>query len=143
MGSEGGQPAGAENKHPFYRFVLLIAGIIAASLGFAGIFVPLLPTTPFLLLASWCFVRSSRKANQWLLNNRFLGPYIENYKSGHGITLRNKIYSLAFLWVTIITSLLFSSGLFPSFIWYFRIGLFALGTIVTIHILRFNTLDEK
>jgi len=141
MGSEGRLPAGLEKKHPFYRFVLLMAGIIAASLGFAGIFIPLLPTTPFLLLASWCLVRSSGKANQWLMNNRFLGPYIENYKSGHGITRRNKIYSLVFLWVTIITSLLFSSGLFPSFVWYFRIGLFALGTIVTIHILRFNTLN--
>ena len=142
MGSKGQLPVGTERKHPLFRIVLLITGIVAAFLGFAGIFIPLLPTTPFLLLASWCLVRSSEKANLWLLNNRFLGPYVKNYKSGHGISRRNKIFSLAFLWITIITSVLFSSGVFPLFAWYFRMGLFALGIVVTVHILQFKTLKQ-
>lgn len=143
MGLELSPPEESVKRSRLYRLVLFIVGMIAAFLGFAGIFVPLLPTTPFLLLSSWCLVRSSDKANKWLMNNRFLGPYIINYRSGHGITSRNKIYSLAFLWVTIITSMLFSSGLFPGFLWYFRAGLFSIGLIVTIHILKFKTLKVK
>ncbi len=143
MGMGGLPPENSVKKSRFYRLVLFIVGMIAAFLGFAGIFIPLLPTTPFLLLSSWCLVRSSEKANKWLMNNRFLGPYIINYRSGHGITGRNKLYSLAFLWVTIITSMLFSADIFPSFLWYFRAGLFFIGLMVTIHILRFKTLKEK
>lgn len=124
-------------KHPVWRMLLLVSGIISAFLGFAGIFIPLLPTTPFLLLASWCFVRSSGKMNDLLMNNRYLGPYIRNYKSGQGITKRNKIYSLLFLWITITTSLIFS---FP--LWWLRLGLLGLGIIITVHILRFKTIKS-
>jgi uncharacterized protein len=123
---------------PIVRVLLMVSGILAALLGFIGIFVPLLPTTPFLLLASWCFVRSSDRMNRLLLHNRYLGPYIRNYKSGRGITFRNKIYSLAFLWITLSTSFIFA----PPY-WWLRIGLIFIGTAVTIHILRFKTLKEN
>jgi uncharacterized membrane protein YbaN (DUF454 family) len=131
------KPENKVRKHPVWRILLLISGIISAFLGFAGIFIPLLPTTPFLLLASWCFVRSSGKMNDLLMNNCFLGPYISNYKSGRGITKRNKIYSLLFLWITISISLIFS---FP--LWWLKLGLFGIGTIITIHILRFKTIKS-
>ncbi|MFH1121386.1 MAG: YbaN family protein [Bacteroidota bacterium] len=123
---------------PVYRYFLLVTGVITAFLGFAGIFIPLLPTTPFLLLSSWCFVRSSERMNHLLLHNRFLGPYIRNYKSGKGITLRNKIYSLLFLWITISTSIIFSFSF-----WWLRLGLLGIGLAVTIHILKFKTLKKK
>ncbi|MBK6965421.1 MAG: YbaN family protein [Bacteroidales bacterium] len=131
-------PVNGNQRNPIIRFLFLVSGLIAVFLGFAGIFVPLLPTTPFLLLASWCFVRSSERMNQRLMHNRFLGPYISNYKSGHGITRRNKLYSLAFLWITL--SISFISG--PPH-WWLRMGLLAIGTVVTIHILRFKTLREN
>lgn len=131
-------PIHRNHKNPFIRSVFLISGFIAVVLGFAGIFVPLLPTTPFLLLASWCFVRSSERMHRRLMHNRFLGPYISNYKSGHGITRRNKIYSLAFLWITL--SISFISG--PPY-WWLRVGLIFIGTVVTFHILRFKTLRDN
>ncbi len=123
---------------PIVRVLLMVSGILAALLGFVGIFVPLLPTTPFLLLASWCFVRSSDRMNRLLLHNRYLGPYIRNYKSGRGITFRNKLYSLAFLWITLSTSFIFG----PPY-WWLRVGLIFIGIAVTVHILRFKTLKEE
>ncbi|MHC1778544.1 MAG: YbaN family protein [Lentimicrobium sp.] len=125
-------------RNPFVRSLLLVSGFIAVILGFTGIFVPLLPTTPFLLLASWCFVRSSERMNQRLMHNRYLGPYISNYKSGHGITRRNKVYSLAFLWITLSISFIFG----PPY-WWLRLGLIFIGTVVTVHILRFKTLRDN
>lgn len=124
-----------KQKSPVVRVLLLILGIIASVLGFAGIFIPLLPTTPFLLLASWCFVRSSDKLNQKLMGNRYLGPYLSNYKSGHGITYRNKVYSLLFLWITLSVSFAIS----PPY-WWLRLGLLSIGIAVSIHILKFKTL---
>lgn len=124
-----------KQKSPVVRFLLLTLGIVASFLGFAGIFIPLLPTTPFLLLASWCFVRSSDKFNQKLMGNRFLGPYLSNYKAGHGITRRNKIYSLLFLWITLSVSFILS----PPY-WWLRLGLLTIGIAVSIHILKFKTL---
>ncbi len=70
-------------------------------LGAIGIVLPVLPTTPFLLLAAACFVRSSPRFHQWLLNNRVLGLYIRDYCSGRGIPLRAKIVSISLLWLTI------------------------------------------
>ncbi|KAF5068144.1 hypothetical protein DSECCO2_245830 [anaerobic digester metagenome] len=124
-------------RNPVVRTLLMTSGVISALLGFAGIFLPLLPTTPFLLLSSWCFMRSSEKMNHRLLHNRYLGPYIRNYKSGRGITLRNKVYSLVFLWLTLSISFIFS----PPY-WWLHTGLAFIGITVTIHILKFKTLHR-
>ncbi len=125
-------------RNPAVRILLIIVGIVSAILGFVGVFVPLLPTTPFLLLSSWCFMRSSKRLNHWVLYNRFLGSYIRNYKSGHGITLWNKVYSLTFLWLTISSSYFFS----PPYLW-LRAGLAFIGLAVTVHILKFKTLRKE
>lgn len=127
----------AQNKNPITRILLLIAGILAALIGFAGIFIPLLPTTPFLLLASWCFVRSSDKLDRILKENKFLGPYIRNYREKKGITKRNKIYSLVFLWISLMASFYFS----PDWWWLWAI-LIAVGIGVSYHIISFTTLKE-
>ncbi|MBL7905859.1 MAG: YbaN family protein [Bacteroidales bacterium] len=118
------------------RLLLLIGGLLSAIAGFAGIFIPLLPTTPFLLLASWCFVRSSDRMNRLLLGNKYLGPYIANYRMRRGITRRNKIYSLSFLYLTISVSVIFG----PDY-WWLKAGLLLLAVVITIHILRFKTLE--
>ena len=118
------------------RLLLLIGGLLSAIIGFAGIFIPLLPTTPFLLLASWCFVRSSDRMNRLLLGNKYLGPYIANYRMRRGITRRNKIYSLSFLYLTISVSVIFG----PDY-WWLKAGLLLLAVVITIHILRFKTLE--
>ena len=120
------------------RILLQVLGTLSVVLGIVGIFLPLLPTTPFLLLSSWCFVRSSDKMNQRLMHNKYLGPYIANYKSKRGITKRNKIYSLLFLYVTLGISFIYG----PEY-WWLKLGLAFIGIAVSVHILRFKTLPKE
>ncbi len=91
---------------------------------------PVLPTTPFLLLAAACFLRSSPRFHQWLLNNRVLGLYIRDYCSGNGIPLRAKIISISLLWLTIGYAVIFVIE--P--IW-LRVLLLAIAIGVSVHII--------
>lgn len=117
------------------RLGLIFLGSLFLGLGILGIFLPLLPTTPFLLLAAACFARSSKKLYEWLLNNRWFGSYIRNYREGKGIPLKVKIASLALLWMAIVYSTVFvASGFLVRFI------LVLIAICVTIHILSFKTL---
>ena len=84
--------------------LLLVAGTLSTAIGILGIFVPILPTTPFLLLAAACYLRSSERFYRWLLNNRFFGTYITNYMEGKGMPLRVKIFTIFLLWLTISIS---------------------------------------
>ena len=85
--------------------LLFTAGTLFTAIGILGIFVPILPTTPFLLLAAACYIRSSQRFYDWLLNNRFFGAYIKNYMQGKGMPLRVKIFTVTLLWVTIALSM--------------------------------------
>ena len=87
-----------------FRGILIISGSIFLGIGIIGIVVPLLPTTPFLLLAAACYARSSEKIYNWLLNNKRFGPYIRNYIEGKGIPLKIKLYAISIIWFTIIFS---------------------------------------
>ncbi|MFC2154116.1 YbaN family protein [Candidatus Altiarchaeota archaeon] len=91
----------------FVRVILIIAGTIFVFLGLMGIFLPILPTTPFLLLAAACYVRSSERLYTWLLTNRLFGEYIRNYREGKGIPLKTKVFSITLLWTTILYSAIF------------------------------------
>jgi len=75
-------------KQRFVRVALIVVGTISTALGILGIFVPILPTTPFLLLAAACYSRSSQRFYDWLLNNKYFGNYIRNYLEKKGIPLR-------------------------------------------------------
>ncbi len=79
-----------------------VAGVIAVLLGILGIFLPLLPTTPFLLLASWCFARGSDRLHGWLLSHRVFGEYLRNFEAGRGIPLRAKIVATVMLWGSLL-----------------------------------------
>jgi len=83
---------------PFYN----VAGAIAVLLGILGIFLPLLPTTPFLLLASWCFARGSDRLHAWLLSHRVFGEYLRNFEAGRGIALKAKIMATVMLWGSLL-----------------------------------------
>jgi uncharacterized membrane protein YbaN (DUF454 family) len=83
------------------RQLLLAAGTLSLAVGIAGIIIPLLPTTPFLLLAAGCYLRSSPRFYNWLMSNRWLGAYIRNYIEGKGIPIKVKLFIIALLWVTI------------------------------------------
>ncbi len=86
------------------RLALLIIGLLSIGLGVLGIFLPLLPTTPFLLLAAYCFIRSSNRLYNWLIGNKFLGHYIHNYIENRAIEPRVKWFTIALLWISILTS---------------------------------------
>ena len=88
--------------------LLIIAGSISTAIGIVGIFIPILPTTPFLLLAAACYVRSSQRFYDGLLSNRVFGAYIKNYLEGKGIPIKLKIITLALLWITIGLSVTFA-----------------------------------
>jgi uncharacterized membrane protein YbaN (DUF454 family) len=82
--------------------VFVILGTLFLGIGIIGIIVPVLPTTPFLLLASFFYIRSSKRLYNWLLTNRILGAYIKNYIGGKGIPLKVKLYTIILLWGVII-----------------------------------------
>ena len=83
------------------KSMLAFFGVVSLALGVAGIFLPLLPTTPFLLLAAWLFVRSSPRLYAWLMNHPRLGESIRNFRENRAIPMRVKIVSVAMVWLTI------------------------------------------
>jgi len=87
------------------RQLLLAAGTLSLAVGIVGIVVPVLPTTPFLLLAAGCYLRSSQRFYNWLMGSRFLGNYIRNYLEGRGIPIKVKLFIIILLWVTISLSI--------------------------------------
>ncbi len=93
------------NRTP--RWLLLGIGWLCVGLGFVGVFVPGMPTTPLLLIAAWCFYRSSEKAHAWLLGHRLLGPFVRDFLSGKGIPLRSKRIVLTTIWVMCGSSVTF------------------------------------
>jgi len=119
---------------PLTRFVLVTAGTICVFLGTLGIFLPVLPTTPFLLLAAACYARSSSRLYHWLLNNRWFGEYVRNYREGRGLPLRLKILTILTLWLTIGASALFA----VSSAW-IRAILFLIMAGVTVHLILIRT----
>lgn len=117
-----------------YRYFYLISGFLLVAIGVIGIFLPVLPTTIFLILASACFVKSSPKANEWLRNHRILGMYVKNYQDKSGLTVRAKIFNIAFLWTMILLSAFYLTDEF-----YIKIILLLIAAGVTIHLLMIKT----
>jgi len=87
------------------RTLLFAAGNVSLALGVVGIFLPLLPTTPFLLLAAACYVRSSDKFYSWLVAHPVLSKYILAYLNGEGIPRKAKYYTFLTMWVTMTISI--------------------------------------
>lgn len=113
---------------------MIALGSLCVVLGVVGVFVPVLPTTPFLLLAAYLYSRSSQRFLTWLLTNPLFGRYIDNYRSGRGIPLLQKVLSISALWVTIgLSALLFVKT------WLARGLLLAIAIGVTTHLLRVKT----
>ena len=117
------------------RILLTTLGILFVGIGILGIFLPVLPTTPFLLLAAVCFARSSQRFYDWLLNNRWFGNYIRNYREGKGLPLKQKVIIIILLWVVIG----FSATFAVHALWV-KIVLILIAIGVSIHILSLRTL---
>jgi len=111
------------------RRLLIVAGTLCTGLGIIGIFVPILPTTPFLLLAAACYMRSSERFYRWLTSNRVFGAYVRNYIEGRGMPLRIKVFTILLLWLAIGLSITFAV---ESLV--IRIVLVSIAVGVTVHI---------
>jgi hypothetical protein len=113
------------------RLVLVILGNIFVGLGILGIFLPLLPATPFFLLAAACFAKSSPKFYNWLMNNKWFGSYLKNYQDNKGIPKKVKTISILILWGVMLSTMFFAVGAIL-----LKIILFVIAIGVTIHICR-------
>jgi len=116
------------------RILLIVIGTLFVALGVLGMFLPVLPTTPFLLLAAICYARSSKRFYNWLMTNRWCGEYIRNYREGRGITLRHKILTISLLWLTIGYAAWFVVSL-----WWVKLILFGIAAGVTLHLVKIKT----
>ena len=126
---------GARNK--VKRAFYFIAGTVFIVLGGAGVLLPVLPTTPFLLLSAACYFRSSERMHRWMLNNRWFGNYLKNYAEGRGISLRAKLFAIFLLWMLICYSVFFAVN---NTIVQLALAFIAIG--VTIHLIKIPTLRE-
>lgn len=125
-----------ENK--LFKLTLITLGSLFLFLGVLGVFLPLLPTTPFLLITAACYLRSSEKLYYSLMNNRFLGRHIRNYYEGKGVPLHIKIIACGSLWLTMGYSILFIiSNPVIKFI------LLLVALCVTIHLFLIRTLRKE
>lgn len=105
--SESCHPRGFEEPNRLKRGLWNTAGSIALVLGIIGIAIPIMPTTPFLLLAAACYLRGSRRMYDWLMGNRWFGTYLLDYMEGRGIPMITKVLTLVVLWSTIGFSMIF------------------------------------
>jgi uncharacterized membrane protein YbaN (DUF454 family) len=122
-------------KQRILKPLLLVAGTVCLVLGAIGIFLPILPTTPFLLLSAACYFRSSERMYNWLLGNKWFGKYIKNYREGKGIPLKTKVLAFAVLWAGILYSAIMVVDEF--FIAQLALLIIALG--VSVHLIRLPT----
>ena len=116
------------------RRLFVIAGTICVGIGVVGIIVPMLPTTPFLLLAAICYMRGSQRLYNALLCNRFIGSYVKNYLEGRGMSLKTKIWTLSLLWAAVACSAVLATDSLTT-----RIILAIVLAGVTIHIILIKT----
>ena len=122
--------------HSVKKYLYILGGSISLALGVIGIFLPVLPTTPFLLLAAFCYLRGSKKMYDWLLSHKVFGPYIYNYMTYKAVTRKTKKVILTTMWLILTVSTI----LVP--ILHIRIFLLASGIGVTIHILTLKTIEN-
>jgi len=120
------------------RYLLIALGSVSVGLAVLGIFLPILPTTPFLLLAAWCYARSSERFYVWLMTHRIWGKYLRDYTSGKGVPRRLKMWTLTLLWAAIFVS----AFLVVETTWV-RVLLIAIACGVSIHVLKIRTMKNE
>lgn len=117
------------------KIILAALGLLSLGLGILGIFLPVLPTTPLLLLAAALFFRSSPRLYDWLLEHPKLGPYIRNFREHKAIPLKIKVLSVSLVWLTLL-----NCAIFVADHWAFRFFFILLAAAITAHILHYKTL---
>ena len=126
------------DKGTIHKWLLISAGVLAVVLAILGIFLPLLPTTPLLLLAAGCFMRSSPRLYKWLIHRKWFGKYIYHYREHRAITTKARIVTLLLLWVVIGFTAFFAVD-----IWWLRLILGIVAISVTWHIFQLKHLTPE
>ncbi|UYZ20142.1 YbaN family protein [Mesobacillus jeotgali] len=117
------------------KALLIFIGTLSITLGVIGSVVPLLPTTPLILLGAACYVKASEELYQKLIRNKWLGSYIKDFREKNGITLKNKVLSLSMMWISILGTILF----FEVNFWLAAV-LIVIAVTVSAYILSFDTI---
>lgn len=118
--------------------ILIILGIFATAIGAIGIFIPILPTTPFIIAAALCFSGSSDRMYKWLSQSSYFGEFITNYQNGTGVSKKTKVTSIIFLWLLLPISMYFMRNNML-----ILIVLMIVGICVTAHIILLRGRNEK
>lgn len=116
------------------RILLIVTGTLCVVLGVIGMFIPVLPTTPLLLLAAYFYARSSARFYHWLMTNRFFGSYIRNYRQGNGLPLVHKVLTISLLWLSIGYGIGFVVSQ-----WWLKVILLGIAIGVTYHLVTIKT----
>jgi hypothetical protein len=120
------------------KFFFLIVGSVALFFGLIGLVIPVLPTTPLVLLSAWCFYRGSPKFHEWLVNHPRLGPIVDEYAGEDGISRDSKIRALVLMWISVLFTLFFIlDGL------RLRVFIISLALIGTFFVLKMKTRDKS
>lgn len=119
------------------QYVFVVLGTLSLGVGMIGVVIPVLPTTPFLLIASFFYLRSSKRMYNWLLNHKVFGSYIYCYMKHRGVSKKAKTGTLIFLWSTLILSMVMIPG------WPIKLFLLVVGVAVSTHIMLLKTLGEE
>jgi hypothetical protein len=120
------------------RGAYIIAGTIALIIGAIGVFLPVIPTTPLVLLAAACYYRGSDRLHAWILSSRWFGETIKNYQEGRGLTRDTKLRAVSMMWVMILISAwFFVSSLFV------RVAIICVAIGVTVYLVRLPTLEKN
>ncbi len=118
------------------RIILIFVGTLALGLGILGIFLPLLPTTPFLLLAAACYARSSPRFYHWLIHHHWLGGYIRDYRENHAMKFGTKVTAITVMWLGMGVSIILVDPL------WLKVILGVIAVAVTVHLLRLRTIHS-
>lgn len=116
------------------KHLLMIIGTISLVLGAIGIILPILPTTPFLLLSSYCYIRSSKRLYNWLINHKVFGKYVYSYLVHKAIKKSSKIIAITLIWISLSFTIYLLQNIYLGFI------LVSIGAAVSIYLLRLKTL---
>lgn len=119
------------------KHLLIAAGSLALILGIIGVVLPVLPTTPFLLLASYCYMRSSKRLYDWLMNHKILGPYLYDYILYKGVRRKARTAALTMLWLTLSISMILVDH------FHIRLLLVFIGVAVSIHLFTLKTIESE
>jgi len=122
------------SRHRLVRWALIGAGSLLVGIGIVGIFLPLLPSTVFFLMAAACYGKSSPGAHRWLMTNRMFGDQLRDYSLERGATVGTKITAIATLWVGIGIS-----AYFIDMLWV-QVALVVIAALVTRHLVLLKTI---